>query len=77
MSEINNDLLKSIIDRVMRLEEEKKAISEDIKEVYGEGKDQGFDVKTLKKIVSIMKKDKETIAEEDAMLELYRQTLGI
>lgn len=77
MSELNNDQLKALIERIGRLEEEKKNIGEDIKEVYQEGKSSGFDTKTLKKIVALMKKDPDTISEEDAMLDLYRKTLGI
>jgi uncharacterized protein (UPF0335 family) len=69
--------LRAFVERVEHLEEEKKAIAEQIKEVYAEAKGNGFDVKTLRKIVSLRKKDAEERAEEDAMLDLYMQALGM
>lgn len=71
------DQLKSIIERIERLEEDKAAISGDIKEVYGEAKANGFDAATLRKIVSLRKKGAAERAEEDAILELYLQALGM
>ena len=69
--------LRSFIERVERLEEDKKAIADDIKEVYAEAKAQGFDVKTMRKIVSLRKKDPDDRAEEDALLETYMSALGM
>lgn len=69
--------LRSFIERVERLEEDKAGIAADIKEVYGEAKAQGFDVKTLKKIVSLRKKDPDDRAEEEALLETYMAELGM
>lgn len=69
--------LRSFIERVERLEEEKKTIADDIKEVYAEAKSQGFDVKTMRKIVSLRKKDPDDRAEEDALLETYMAALGM
>jgi uncharacterized protein (UPF0335 family) len=69
------DQLKSIVERIERLEEDKKAIADDIKEVYGEAKGNGFDVAVLRKIISLRKKPAEERAEEDAILELYLQAL--
>lgn len=69
--------LKAYIERVERLEEEKKNISEDVKEVFAEAKSDGFDVKTMKKIVSIRKKDANEVAEEEAILETYKNALGM
>lgn len=69
--------LKSIIERIERLEEEKKALSDDIKDVYGEAKANGFDTKVLRKIVSLRKQDRDERMEQEAILELYLQALGM
>ncbi len=71
------DQLKSIIERIERLEEEKKALSDDIKDVYGEAKANGFDTKVLRKIVSLRKQDRDERMEQEAILELYLQALGM
>lgn len=71
------DQLKSLIERIEKLEEEKKQTSEDIKEVYGEAKGNGFDVKVLRKIISIRKQDKDERDEQEAIMELYLQALGM
>jgi len=68
--------LKSIIERVERLEQEKAEISEQIKEVFAEAKGNGFDVKILRKIVRIRKQDRAKRMEEEAILELYLSALG-
>jgi uncharacterized protein (UPF0335 family) len=69
--------LKSIIERIERLEEEKKAVAEQIKEVYAEAKANGFDTKTLRKVVSLRKRSTEERQEEEALLDLYLQALGM
>lgn len=69
--------LKSIVERVERLEEEKKTIADDIKEVYAEAKANGFDTKTLRKVVTLRKKDRAEREEEEAMLDLYLNALGM
>lgn len=69
--------LRSFIERVERLEEEKKVLAEDIKEIYAEAKGQGFDVKTMRKIVALRKKDPDDRAEEDALLDTYLSALGM
>lgn len=69
--------LRSLVERIERLEEEKKAISEDIKAVYAEAKANGFDTKILRKTISIRKKDRHEREEEEAMLELYLGALGM
>lgn len=69
--------LRAVIERIERLEDEKKAVAEQIKEVYAEAKGNGFDVKTIRKIVSLRKKDPDERSEEDAMLELYMHALGM
>jgi uncharacterized protein (UPF0335 family) len=71
------DQLKSIIERIERLEEEKKAIADDIKDVYGEAKANGFDNKILRKIVALRKKDHAERKEEEAIMELYLEALGM
>ncbi len=69
--------LRSLIERVERLEEEKKAIAADIKEVYGEAKANGFDTKIMRKVVSLRKKDSAERQEEEAILDLYLSALGM
>ena len=69
--------LKSFIERIERLEEEKSAIAEDIKDVYAESKGTGFDTKTIRKIISLRKLDIEKRREADDMLDLYKSALGM
>ncbi|SOR26793.1 conserved protein of unknown function [Methylorubrum extorquens] len=76
-SSVAADQLKSIIERIERLEEEKAGIAGDIKDVYAEAGANGFDVKILRKIVALRKKDHDERTEEEAILELYLQALGM
>ena len=69
--------LKSIIERIERLEEEKRAIAEDIKEVYSEAGANGFDVKILRKIVSLRRQDANDRREQEELLETYQRALGM
>jgi uncharacterized protein (UPF0335 family) len=69
--------LRGIIERIERLEEEKKEVAEQIKEVYAEAKGNGFDAKIIRKVVSLRKKSAEDRSEEEAMLDLYLQALGM
>ena len=69
--------LLAFIERIERLDEEKSALAEDIKEVYAEAKGVGFDVKTMRKIVRIRKMDAEKRREEDELLELYCSAIGL
>jgi len=69
--------LKSFIDRVERLEEEKKAIGEDIRDVYGEAKASGFEPKIMRKIVSVRKVELQKRREENELLELYMAAIGM
>jgi len=69
--------LRSLIERIEKLEEEKKAIAGDIKEVYAEAKANGFDTKVMRKVISLRKKDSAERAEEEAMLDLYMHALGM
>lgn len=71
------DQLKAIVERIERLEEEKQAIADDIKDVYAEAKGNGYDVKALRKIIRLRKQDKHERAEEEAILETYMQALGM
>ena len=69
--------LASFIERVERLEEEKAALMEDIKEVYAEAKGVGFDVKTMRKVVALRKMDSEKRRESEELLELYKSAVGM
>jgi uncharacterized protein (UPF0335 family) len=71
------DQLKAIIERIERLEEEKKTISDDIRDVYAEGKGNGFDVKALRTIVRLRKQDPNERQEAETILETYMQALGM
>ena len=74
---VAGERLRAFVERVERLEEEKTALMEDIKEIYGEAKAMGFDVKTLRKIVSLRKMETEKRREEDELLELYKSAIGM
>jgi uncharacterized protein (UPF0335 family) len=69
--------LRSLVERIERLEEEKKAIAGDIKEVYAEAKTNGFDTKIVRKVISIRKKDRSEREEEEALIETYLAALGM
>ncbi len=69
--------LKAFIERIERLTEEVKGLQDDIKDVYAEAKGNGFDVKVIRKIISLRKRDPEERSEEEAILELYMQALGM
>jgi uncharacterized protein (UPF0335 family) len=69
--------LKSFVERVEKLEEEKKAISEDIREVYAEAKADGFDVKALRAVIRMYRQDSDQRKEYEALVDLYRDALGM
>ncbi|HRJ68636.1 MAG TPA: DUF2312 domain-containing protein [Beijerinckiaceae bacterium] len=69
--------LKAFIERIERLEEEKKSIADDIKDVYAEAKANGFDTKVLRKVVSLRKQDANERKEQDEILALYLSALGM
>jgi uncharacterized protein (UPF0335 family) len=71
------DQLKAVIERIEKLEEEKKATSDDIKEVYAEAKGNGFDVTALRTIVRLRKQDVDERREQEAVLETYMHALGM
>jgi uncharacterized protein (UPF0335 family) len=69
--------LRAFIERIERLEEEKKTIADDIKEVYAEAKGTGFDTKAVRTIIRLRKKDQAERQEEEAILDLYKAALGM
>ncbi len=71
------DELRLLIERAERLEEEKKGIADDIKDVMAEAKSRGYDTKAMRKILAIRKKKREEYIEEEAILETYLQALGM
>ena len=73
----NKDEVLQYISRIEKLEEEKKATSDDIKDVYAELKANGYDSKIIRKLVSIRRKTKEERQEEEALLELYMSAIGL
>ncbi len=76
-SNFAREQLRQLVERIERLEEEKKTIAEDIKEVYAEAKALGFDTRIMRKVISMRKKDPQEREEEEAMLALYLQALGM
>ena len=74
---VARDQLRSIVERIERLEEEKKTIADDIKDVYGEAKSNGYDVKVLRKIIAIRKQDQNDRLEQEAILDTYLHALGM
>ncbi|MCG6858847.1 MAG: DUF2312 domain-containing protein [Salaquimonas sp.] len=74
---VAREQLRSIVERIERLEEEKRAISDDIKEVYGEAKANGFDTKVLRQVVRMRKQDLTERQEQDAIRDLYLHALGM
>ncbi|MEN0073211.1 DUF2312 domain-containing protein [Roseicella sp. DB1501] len=71
------DRLRSIIERVERLEEERKALAGDIKDIFAEAKSAGFDVKVVRQLISIRKKEPAEVEEQETLLDLYRRALGM
>ncbi|WP_272006956.1 DUF2312 domain-containing protein [Roseovarius sp. ZX-A-9] len=74
---VTADELRQFIERYERLEAEKKDIAEQQKEVMAEAKGRGYDTKVLRKVVALRKRDKDDIAEEEAVLEMYKEALGM
>lgn len=75
--ETTSNQLRSIVERIERLEEEKKAIGDDITDVYAEAKGNGFDTKILRKVVALRKLDAHKRAEEEELLDLYLSQVGL
>ncbi len=74
---VSGQRLKAFIERVERLEEEKAALAEDIKDIFAEAKAVGFDTKTIRKVIRLRKMDKEKRQEEEELLELYKAAIGL
>lgn len=74
---VTRDQLRSVIERIERLEEEKKTISDDIRDVYAEAKGNGYDVKALRTIIRLRKQDANERAEQEAILDTYLNALGM
>jgi len=74
---VARDHLKAFVERIERMEDEKKTIAEDIKDIYSEAKAMGFDTKILRKVVSLRKKDEQQRNEEEEILSTYLVALGM
>ena len=71
------DRLRSIIERIERLEEERKALGSDIKDIYSEAKSAGFDVKIVRQLIRIRKQEPAEVEEQETLLDIYRRALGM
>ena len=74
---VTADELRQFIERIERLEAEKRDIADQQKEVMAEAKARGYDTKVMRKVVALRKRDKDDIAEEEAILEMYKEALGM
>ncbi|QIG69764.1 hypothetical protein EVB81_195 [Rhizobium phage RHph_I46] len=74
---VARDQLRAFVERIERLEEEKRTIVDDVKDVYGEAKGMGYDTKILKKVIALRKKDSQERMEEEAILDTYLHALGM
>lgn len=74
---IAGDRLKSFIERIERLEEEKKALANDIKEVYAEAKGTGFDAKIMRQVIRLRRMDKDDLDEQETLIDIYMRALGM
>ena len=71
------DRLRSLIERIERLEEERKALGSDIKDIYSEAKSAGFDVKVIRQLIRIRKQEPADVVEQETLLDVYRRALGM
>jgi uncharacterized protein (UPF0335 family) len=74
---IAGERLRSFIERIERLEEEKRTLAEDIKEVFAEAKGSGFDAKIMRQIIKIRRMDKDDLDEQETLLDIYKRALGM
>ena len=74
---VSGERLRSFIERIERLEEEKKALSDDIREIYSEAKGTGFDIKVLRQIIKLRKMDASDRNEMEEVLDVYKRALGM
>jgi uncharacterized protein (UPF0335 family) len=71
------DQLRSIVDRIERLEEERKALGGDIRDIYAEAKSAGFDVKVLRQLIRVRRQEPADVEEQESLLDVYRRALGM
>ena len=71
------DRLRSLVDRIERLEEERKALGSDIRDIYAEAKSAGFDVKVLRQLIRLRKQEPAEVDEQETLLDVYRRALGM
>lgn len=71
------DRLRSLVERIERLEEERKALGSDIKDIYAEAKSAGFDVKVIRQLIRIRTKEPAEVEEQETLLDVYRRALGM
>ena len=71
------DRLRSLVDRIERLEEERKALGGDIRDIYAEAKSAGFDVKVLRQLIRLRKQEPAAVEEQETLLDVYRRALGM
>ena len=74
---IAGDRLRSIVERIERLEEERKALGSDIKDIYSEAKSAGFDIKVLRQLIRIRKQEPAEVEEQETLLDVYRRAIGM
>lgn len=74
---IATDRLRSIVERIERLEEERKALASDIKDIFQEAKSAGFDTAVLRQIIALRRKEPAEVEEQETLLDLYRRALGM
>ncbi|MGO9818653.1 MAG: DUF2312 domain-containing protein [Acidocella sp.] len=74
---IAGERLRSIIERIERLEEERKALANDIKDIYSEAKSAGFDVKVIRQLIRIRKQEPAEVEEQETLLDVYRRAIGM
>ena len=74
---IAGERLRSIIERIERLEEERKALASDIKDIFSEAKSAGFDVKVIRQLIRIRKQEPAEVEEQETLLDIYRRAIGM
>jgi uncharacterized protein (UPF0335 family) len=74
---VAGDRLRSVIERIERLEEERKALASDIKDIYSEAKSAGFDVKVIRQLIRIRKQEPAEVEEQETLLDVYRRAIGM
>jgi uncharacterized protein (UPF0335 family) len=74
---VAGERLRSIVERIERLEEERKALASDIKDIYSEAKSAGFDIKVLKELIKVRRLEPATVEEQETLLDVYRRAIGM